>query len=66
MKKSPLLMIVFSGLILVCAVVVLRFFQEKSYESYQSSLCSFRYPKGWTLRESKGTKDVYTQVHVFG
>ncbi|MFA5039639.1 MAG: hypothetical protein WC732_08190 [Candidatus Omnitrophota bacterium] len=39
---------------------------ESESQSYQSSLCSFRYPKGWTLRESKGTKDVYTQVHVFG
>jgi len=34
--------------------------------SYQSSFCTLRYPKGWTLRESKGKTEAYTQVHVFG
>jgi len=64
MKLKSIAVVLF---FLVCGVLlVILFLPRMEGVSYQSSFCTLRYPKGWTLRESKGKTEAYTQVHVFG
>lgn len=61
------------NIVLVAAVMTALFlvwargaFMRMNYLSYKGERFTFEYPKDWTLRESKGTKEQYFQVHVFG
>ncbi len=56
-----------SLVIIILSVVIARgVFMKSNYALYSGEAFRFEYPKGWTMRESRGSSEKYFQVHVFG
>ena len=66
MFQKNIKVIVIIAIVVLLLIIVRGAVMKLNNALYKSDHVSFQYPKGWTLRESKGRMEKYFQVHVFG